>query len=315
MEELNLEQKNAVCFNKQYAMVLAGAGTGKTRTIIYRAIHLINQGVSPNKIVILTFTRRAANEIITRLHSKLKISTQTVFAGTFHSFCILNIRKYNQFFNLSNYKIIDAEDQKQLIKYAIETANITTSKKAAEIVKLISYARNSNISISNYLKKINFIDTVASEISDIFAEYQRQKKKMEYLDFDDILIIFSQLLQKNQQLKNSIVSNYSNFLVDEMQDTNPIQWSILETLSSSCNLFCVGDDAQSIYMFRGADFKNVQNFTNKLFSAEKLQLKENFRSNSNNEFLDKEASRDENNYFLENIPKELIDHHCHFNGY
>ena len=279
MEDLNKEQKAAVLCNEQHTMVLAGAGTGKTKTIIYKVCHLIKQGINPANIAILTFTRKAANEIIHRLKDTVEYGQATsIFSGTFHNFCFLNIRKYNSFFNLSKHKIIDQEDQKQLLKYAKENANITTTIKNAELLKIISYARNSNISIENYLEKIHLYDSdVKNDIINIFQEYQQQKAKMFYLDFDDILIIFAQQLKKNQTLRELIAKNYTQLLVDEMQDTNPIQWAILESLAPFCGLFCVGDDAQSIYMFRGADFRNIHKFVNN-FSSTVLQLNENFRS-------------------------------------
>ena len=233
--------------------------------------------ISSSKIAVLTFTRKAANEILYRLSAYLGGQSAAVFAGTFHNFCLLNIRKYDSFFGLHEYRIIDAEDQKQLIKYA--RVNTRLKIKNAEILQFISYARNSAITIENYLEKfLSFDEEITTEIIQTYEGYKQQKQKMKYLDFDDILVVFSRKLEKNEELRQILSHNFVNLLVDEMQDTNPIQWKILESLSSHSSLFCVGDDAQSIYMFRGADFRNVQYFTKRLSSAELLHLNENFRS-------------------------------------
>ncbi len=281
MHNLNQEQKKAVLSENKHTMVLAGAGTGKTKTIIHKIIHLIEKNKVSSKIAVLTFTRKAANEIVHRLYARLGVRSSSVFASTFHQFCLFNIRKYDSFFGLQAYRIIDAEDQRQLIKYA--RANTKLKIKNSEILQLISYARNSAISIPNYLEKFpNFakldFEEINAEIIQVYEGYKKEKQKMKYLDFDDILVVFSRKLQENEKFRQAISQSFKNFLVDEMQDTNPIQWKILESLSPYCSLFCVGDDAQSIYMFRGADFRNVQHFTNRLSSSELLHLNENFRS-------------------------------------
>jgi DNA helicase-2/ATP-dependent DNA helicase PcrA len=276
--ELNKQQQEAVHSKFQHNMVFAGAGTGKTRTIIHRIFFLIKQGVSPNKIVVLTFTRKAANEIIYRLKNELLQNTNNIFVGTFHQFCISNIRKYSAFFDNQQYRIIDREEQLRMIK---ELKNATSKMEInnSELLQYISYARNCNIAIENYLDKYQYFDEQTRlQIIDIEKNYHKQKKKFNYLDFDDILFIFSSEIEKQSSLKEIIWKNHQHFLVDEMQDTNPIQWRILEAIASKTFLFCVGDDAQSIYMFRGADFRNVQHFTKRLKESQNLKLRENFRS-------------------------------------
>ncbi len=276
---LNSEQSQAVTSQSQHNMVLAGAGTGKTRTIIHRVVYLIEKGILPQKIAVLTFTRRATNELVYRLSNQLPENTNSIFVGTFHQFCILNIRKYKTFFAAHQYRIIDKEEQLQIIRDLRQLEDCDLALKNSELLQLISYAKNSVITIQSYLDKFKYFDLETRKtIISLDADYQKQKIQMQYLDFDDILYIFSRHLKNETSLKASIFKNYEYFLVDEMQDTNPVQWSILESLSAEASLFCVGDDAQSIYMFRGADFRNVQHFNKKIVAAQNLKLKENFRS-------------------------------------
>ena len=182
MEELNQEQKKAVLSNNKHIMVLAGAGTGKTKTIIHKIKHLIENNHVPSKIAVLTFTRKAANEILYRLSAYLGGQSAAVFAGTSHNFCLLNIRKYDSFFGLHEYRIIDAEDQKQLIKYA--RVNTRLKIKNAEILQFISYARNSAITIENNLEKfLSFDEEITTEIIQTYEGYKQQKPKNEILRF------------------------------------------------------------------------------------------------------------------------------------
>ena len=279
MIKLNKQQQQAVHSNYQHSMVLAGAGTGKTRTIIHRIFFLVEKGILPKKIVVLTFTRKSANELIYRLRNQLSQATNDIFIGTFHQFCIYHIRHFNLFFNAQQYRIIDKEEQLKIVRNLKKEKHNDLSITPSELLQYISYAQNCNISIADYLEKYQYFELeIQEKIINIQKNYQQHKKSACYLDFDDILSVFASTISKNNELRELIWERYTHLLVDEMQDTNPIQWKILEAVAPKTSLFCVGDDAQSIYMFRGADFRNVQNFTQKLNQSNNLKLKENFRS-------------------------------------
>ena len=277
--KLSKEQQNAVQSLHQHNMILAGAGTGKTRTIIHRIFFLLKQNVNPKKIVILTFTRKSTNEIIHRLKNENPEAASRVFVGTFHQFCIFNIRKYNKFFNTYQYRIIDREEQLRIIRDIKSGIKEEVVPTPSELLQYISYAKNCNIKIENYLEKYeDFQYSEQQNIINIAESYQKQKKKQKYLDFDDILFEFTEQVANEENLRKILWEKYAHCLVDEMQDTNPIQWKMLSALAKKTSLFCVGDDAQSIYMFRGADFRNVQNFHKNLDNSNRLKLTQNYRS-------------------------------------
>ena len=279
--KLNSQQKTAVEYSDGHVLVLAGAGTGKTRTIIARAEHLLESGVEPQRILMLTFTRRAAQEMINRLNLKVGEISNLVLAGTFHHFCLYTMRKMSKMFGIESLTVIDRDDQIQLMKlvrarYKKEGENFTASDK---LVQLYSYAKNTNQPLKDYLDKYTeFEDEVLEKVIKIIKEYETRKKENNYLDYDDILHIFAKKLHEIPEIRERIRNYYDHILVDEMQDTNPLQWLILEGLRDPALLFCVGDDAQSIYSFRGADFKNVHYFTSRIPNSTILRLEKNYRS-------------------------------------
>ena len=277
--ELSKEQQKAVQSLYQHNMILAGAGTGKTRTIIHRIFFLLKQNVEAKKIVVLTFTRKSTNEIIYRLKNENLEASAKIFVGTFHQFCIINIRKYNDFFSNYQYRIIDREEQLRIIRDIKSEIKEENSFTPSELLQYISYAKNCNIKIQNYLEKYESFQYDENQIIiSIANKYQKKKIQQKYLDFDDILVDFAEQVANQEKLREILWKQYDHCLVDEMQDTNPIQWKMLSALAKKISLFCVGDDAQSIYMFRGADFRNVQNFHKNLDNAKKLQLTQNYRS-------------------------------------
>lgn len=285
---LNPQQLAAVKHSGSHALVLAGAGTGKTATIVGRVDHLLQQqGVEPRRILLVTFTRRAASEMINRLYrNNEKIASgPKVEAGTFHHFCLRTMRTMPEAFGMQEATVMDRDDQLQLVRMirARVRRKDENFPKAARIVDIISYARNTNQPLRTYLDDNADLlewdkNDIAVRVLQIADEYQKHKDERNYLDFDDLLHRFADKLHKHERLRKRIQGRYDHILVDEMQDTNPLQWMVLDALRDSPLLFCVGDDAQSIYAFRGADFKNVHSFTERVHGATTLKLEDNYRS-------------------------------------
>jgi len=278
---LNENQKIAAEHEDKHILVLAGAGTGKTSTIIARVEYLIRKGVNPQRILLLTFTRRAAKEMTDRLYLSIGDAAQKVMTGTFHHFCLLTMRKMPDKFGIKDFTVIDRDDQISLMNLA-RAKHITKGVKfpiASQLVNIYSYARNTNIEFSEYLNKYTEYDSENSDkILNIFMDYHQRKQTYRYLDFDDIIYQFGEILHKSPSINEQLRSQYDHILVDEMQDTNPLQWRILDGLKDPAKLFCVGDDAQSIYAFRGADFRNVHSFKERVPDSVVLKLEDNYRS-------------------------------------
>lgn len=278
--ELNEQQRTASEYGGGHVLVLAGAGTGKTRTIIARAAHLI-QRVDSKRILLLTFTRRAAKEMTHRLKLMVGPAAEGVMAGTFHHFCLAMMRQMPRRFRIGNATVIDRDDQVQLMKLA-RVGFVSDDEKfppASQLINIHSYARNTNRPIRAYLEKHTELDPeTAEKVCDVFASYEKRKRANSYLDYDDILYLFVERLYEDTSLRDRLRRLYDHILVDEMQDTNPLQWLILDGLRDPAKLFCVGDDAQSIYAFRGADFQNIHSFTQRVPNSVVLKLESNYRS-------------------------------------
>jgi DNA helicase II / ATP-dependent DNA helicase PcrA len=281
--EFNDQQLAAIQADDKHLLVLAGAGTGKTRTIVGRAARLIREGCSAKRIAIITFTRRAASEIRHRLTQTAAEASKGVVAGTFHNFCLREMSAKRAWFGLDEITIMDHDDQSQLMK--LVRAEIVGKGKdgslpqAAELLSLYSYARNTNRPVRQHLEEYTELHSLAiDQVLKVFEGYKQRKRSAGYVDFDDILHRFAKVMHDDRQICQKIASSYDHVLVDEMQDTNPLQWLILESLAPYVNLFCVGDDAQSIYAFRGADFRNVHSFNQRLPQGKVLKLEVNYRS-------------------------------------
>ncbi|PIE41442.1 MAG: ATP-dependent DNA helicase PcrA [Gammaproteobacteria bacterium] len=282
--ELNQEQTQAAHYSgdAKHLLILAGAGTGKTRTIIGRVIFLVQSGVPAQRLLMLTFTRRAAKEMLARLEKDLGQIAHTITCGTFHHFCLQVMRRIPKAFQLENSTIIDRDDAQSLLQLIRGDQVRKEIKKefprAATLLNYISYAKNSCLALETYLYQFTELSEEFIELTlAISTEYENRKRNRQYLDYDDILHLFCKTLEAKPELAAKIAGLFQHILVDEMQDTNPLQWRILQQLSSA-RLFCVGDDAQSIYAFRGADFKNVHAFSERLEHSAVLKLQENYRS-------------------------------------
>ena len=283
--ELNEQQKIAVQQENGHVLVLAGAGTGKTRTIVERAAHLIRDGIKADKILLITFTRRAAKEMVERLNLTVGKRSYEIRAGTFHHFCLYTMKRMPRAFGIENATIIDREDQIQLMKlvragYMQEGENVPTPSRLADIY---SYARNTNQSAKKYIDTFTeYTPQITDIMLSLFSGYEKRKRSNNYLDYDDILSHFGEILHESEDIRDKIKKLYKHILVDEMQDTNPLQWLILDAIRDPAILFCVGDDAQSIYAFRGADFENVHSFKDRVPNSVVLKLEKKLQINTRN---------------------------------
>jgi len=282
IDELNPQQKQAATTESQHSLVLAGAGCGKTKTIVARAAYLIDQGIPANQIQILTFTRRSASEIVARVELALGEQAKGLRASTFHTFCMYLLRRVPKAFGLEQFSIIDRDDQLmmfRLIRGKDDKKNPNQLPKPQELCDLYSFARNTRQKLSDALEKqhpehLAFKD----QIAEIMKEYETRKRARSFLDYDDILAIVASALDQSDGLADYVASLCKHMLVDEMQDTNPLQWALFEPLKDKVSLFCVGDDAQSIYGFRGADFENIHHFKDRVPNAQVFKLEQNYRS-------------------------------------
>lgn len=286
-KELNPAQLEAVKFLQGPVLVIAGAGSGKTKTLTYRVARLIESGVAPENILLLTFTKKAADEMLNRACLILDSRCEKVGGGTFHSFANYILRKYSNFLELnSNFTIIDRADAEDVINHVraevIEKQEKRFPRKAT-ILDIYSKAVNKNLSAkeiieSEYKQFEHCIDKI-NEISKKYVLYKRQRS---LLDYDDLLLYLKTLLVSNDELRKKISNQYKYILIDEYQDTNTLQADIIKLLASEHNnVMAVGDDSQSIYSFRGANFRNIMEFP-KIFSQTKIiKLEQNYRSSKN----------------------------------
>ncbi|HEA31420.1 MAG TPA: ATP-dependent helicase [Leeuwenhoekiella sp.] len=290
---LNENQQKAVTFSGKHLLVLAGAGTGKTRAIIGRAAYLIENGTPPEKIQILTFTKRAASEIVERVKSSLSSNiAQNLNGATFHSWCNQLIVKFPNLFGAASYTVIDPDDQLSVMKMVcgdkvIEYKGIRI--KPQQLIDIYSFGRNTRTNLSNALREKVFngktdeetedeIEIIRPKVEVLLKAYQDKKGEGRYIDYDDLLLVVANRVRNDPSAKEILTKEIKHLLIDEFQDTNPLQWFLMEPFLEIANFFCVGDDAQSIYSFRGADFKNVHLFKERVKDAEVQVLDKNYRS-------------------------------------
>ena len=284
-KELNEEQRKVVFAGEGPMLVIAGAGSGKTRTITYRVARLIEQGVNPENILLATFTNKAAREMLHRVECLLGISLNRLWGGTFHHIGNMILRREAKKIGFDfNFTILDREDQKDLIETCITQSGIDIKArrfpKADVVINIITLCRNTLISIEDVIDK-NYpqFREWAGNISHIFALYQNRKKELNSMDFDDLLSFVWELFQKDDATRRKYASIFHHVLVDEYQDTNLIQAEIVDFFASEHhNVVAVGDDSQSIYSFRGANFANIIDFPNKYSDCTIYKLETNYRS-------------------------------------
>lgn len=284
-KELNDEQLAVVKNGGGPTLVLAGAGSGKTRTITYRVAWLLENGVSPSNILLLTFTNKAAKEMISRVEELLGRYPEGLWSGTFHSVSNRLLRRYANLVGFEpNFSILDQEDAKELIGLIVKDLKLNPSgvrfPSSAVLLSIISYQRNKACSMEDALeqKHPKFLPFLR-DIEQIADVYRIQKGAQNAMDFDDLLTKLLELLRKNPEVKEVLSSQFEYVLVDEFQDTNLIQAEIVNLLSSKHqNLLVVGDDAQSIYSFRAAEIRNILDFPKQYKSAQTFRLTKNYRS-------------------------------------
>jgi len=288
--ELDEEQFKAVIESVGYSLVIAGPGSGKTRTVTYKIAYLISNGVDPGEIALMTFTRAAAREMIERAQNVCKGNLGGITAGTFHHVCNLLLRRYSKELGYeSNFTILDSQDSLELIRHArnLVGSQITKDEKVKLpspniLQKIISYSCNTFASLEDSIAKMNpkFLRE-KDLIERIWEVYINEKREQQAMDYDDLLMNTYHLLRTNPAIREREASRYKWILVDEFQDTNIVQFEIVKLLSSvHKNLFVVGDDSQSIYSFRGARFENVFDFS-KIPGSKIFKLQANYRSTKN----------------------------------
>lgn len=280
--ELNAEQLLAAKSPMQHSLVIAGAGCGKTKTLVGRAAFLISQGVPAEKIQMLTFTRRAAKEMVDRVSAAM--GKQPVCAGTFHSWCMTLIKKSPGLFGLSDCTVIDDDDQLQIMKICRGSTIAPKLKllQAKQLIDLMSYARNTMKKFSEAMAEkhpeIASDNEQIDKIREILMSYEQRKRRNHYLDYDDILQLVAVAIKNDSEALRWVAAGAEHILIDELQDTNPLQWALIEPLSSCSTIYAVGDPRQSIYKFRGADFSNIYEFPKKLPNVCVHNLTINYRS-------------------------------------
>ena len=284
--ELNEQQFRVVTAKPAPALVVAGAGTGKTRTITYRVAYLIEQGVSPQRILLATFTNRAAREMLKRV--EILTGSQNVhriWGGTFHRIANLILRRHAVSIGFdSNYSILDSEDAKDFINVCIEEAAIDTKAKRfpkAEVVQnIISYANNTDQPIEEVIiKKYPYFEMLSQQIKRVDFVYMERKRERNVMDYDDLLLNWKRLLIEKPDIANVYAEQFQHILVDEYQDTNRLQAELIDLLAvKHKNVMVVGDDAQSIFAWRGAEFTNIYEFPKRYPNAEIYKLEMNYRS-------------------------------------
>ncbi|MBI4993238.1 MAG: ATP-dependent helicase, partial [Candidatus Magasanikbacteria bacterium] len=291
--ELNQEQLNAAQNADGPCLVLAGAGSGKTRTITYRAAYLLERGVNPENILLVTFTNKAAKEMIERVNHltpcpspcKGEGTARLPWSGTFHHIAYRVLKKYCSFLGYkSNFSVLDSDDSSNLIKQCLKDEGVDRTVRRfpspAVLQSIINYARNSQATIDGALElKHQHFAPLADTIKSIAVNYEKRKLAANVMDFDDLLANWLKLLEQSEKIREKHQEQFQYILVDEYQDTNKIQASIIRLIAAKHrNLFVVGDDAQSIYSFRAAEIKNILDFEKEYPQAKIFRLETNYRS-------------------------------------
>lgn len=283
--ELNEEQFAVVGSGEGPQLVLAGAGSGKTRVVTYRVAWLLEHGVRPDEILLLTFTNKAAKEMITRVESLLKTYPAGLWSGTFHSIANRLLRVYGDRTPYGrNFSILDEDDAQDLLKLCVKETKVDSFGRkfpSAAIIKSVSsFAENARLSLREALaRRAPTHEPLAGEIEKVLKRYKEEKIRQRALDFDDLLLELYNLLSTDEQVRTALARRFRYVMVDEFQDTNLIQADLVDMLSSHHrNILAVGDDAQSIYSFRAAEIQNILDFSGRYPGAVVHRLVTNYRS-------------------------------------
>jgi DNA helicase-2/ATP-dependent DNA helicase PcrA len=283
--ELNPEQAAAATHGDGPLLIIAGAGTGKTRTLVYRVAHLIERGVPPERILLLTFTRRAAQEMLARAERLVGSVSRGVQGGTFHATGHKLLRQFGPEAGLArDFSIMDQGDAEDLMQLARATLGFARQEKRFPKKETLHYIYSRHLNIERPVEEIlereypQFRE-FTGEITRIFAEYVSRKGERNLVDYDDLLLFWALLLEQSPSLADRIAGLYDHILVDEYQDTNLLQARVLRGMCRGHrNITVVGDDAQSIYSFRGAHFRNILDFPKQFECQSIVALQQNYRS-------------------------------------
>jgi len=283
--DLNPEQLAVATAPGGPMLVVAGAGSGKTRALTYRLAWLVHHGVEPGRILLATFTNRAAREMLSRVEVLVKQRTREIWGGTFHHIANRILRTHGKLLDISpDFTILDREDSKDLLASCVQEAGVDTKQRRFP-------QKNVLAAISSFVQ--NTLDPLATVISarfpmfiqeldgieKVLVLYTAKKHRRQLLDFDDLLSAWLRLMSEHDDVRAMLAGQFVHILVDEYQDTNAIQGAIVDLLASRHrNLAVVGDDSQSIYSFRGANFENIITFTDRYPEAKEYRLETNYRS-------------------------------------
>lgn len=283
-DTLNEQQREAVYHTEGPLLILAGAGSGKTRVLTHRIAYLIEEkGVNPWNILAITFTNKAAGEMRERVDNLVGFGSESIWVSTFHSTCVRILRRYIDRIGYdTNFTIYDSDDQKTLMRDICKQLNIDTKKfKERTFLGAISSAKNEMVTPAEY--EVNAVGDFSKQmIAKVYWEYEKQLQANNALDFDDLLMKTVQLFQKDAEVLEYYQNRFRYIMVDEYQDTNTVQFKFVSLLAAKYqNLCVVGDDDQSIYKFRGANIQNILSFEEKFKDAKVIKLEQNYRSTGN----------------------------------
>lgn len=284
LNTLNEKQREAASHDKGPILVIAGAGTGKTRVLTHRIAYLVETGKAmPWEILAITFTNKAANEMKERIGQLIDYSVDKMWIGTFHSICVRILRRdIDRIGYDTNFVIYDTNDQKIVIKDCIKELDLDTKKYNVNAIKaVISNEKNNRKTAGKYIAE-HYTDFYKRNVGEVYALYEKKLKTANALDFDDLLVKALKLLETEEDIQKTYQERFKYILVDEYQDTNLIQYNLVKILGQKSdgenNVFVVGDEDQSIYGWRGADIKNILNFEQDFERAKVIKLEKNYRS-------------------------------------
>src|SRR5256714_1101862 len=266
-------------------LVIAGAGSGKTRALTYRVSRLIEDGVDPNDILLVTFTNKASREMLSRVEQLVTVDTRRIWGGTFHSIGNRLLRRHAEAIGYrSSFTILDGEDSKEMMESAISSLGIKTLEKRFPkgdvLLDIYSFLINTRTPLELHLEQ-NYphFAIYRDEIVNVFRRYKERKREANAMDFDDLLVNWKLLLEEHPEIAEPLKRKFRYLLVDEYQDTNKLQADIIDAMASvRRNVMVVGDDAQSIYSFRGASFENILTFPLRFPDTKIYKLETNYRS-------------------------------------
>jgi DNA helicase-2/ATP-dependent DNA helicase PcrA len=283
--ELNEQQLSAVMAPPGPQLIIAGAGSGKTRTLTYRVAYLLENGIDSQNILLLTFTNKAARQMLDRVANLLPIDASGIWGGTFHSIGNRMLRRHGSVLGYaSGFTIMDREDQKDLINTVVASAGIDPKEirfpKGDVLAEIFSFVVNTETSLEELLaEKFPYFLPLLEKIRDVQARYEKKKKATNSMDFDDLLEKTLSMLQQHEGIASFYRRQFQFILVDEYQDTNKIQADFIDLLARDHrNVMVVGDDAQSIYSWRGANFQNILEFPKRYPDAQVFKIEMNYRS-------------------------------------